>query len=241
MAMAPLQQFEVHTWIPLSLGGVDISFTNAAFFMVLSVCLPVIFLILALRRRHLIPTSLQSLAEIPLAMIQTMMTDVNGPKGTPFVPFVTAIFLFVFMGNFLGLFPYAFTFTSQFVINFALALVVVGSITVMGLVLQGAKFLRVFCPQGIPLFVAPLLIPIEMISYLTRPLSLSIRLFANMVAGHSMVKIFAYFTVMLGALGIFPLMVNVMLMAFELMVAFLQAYVFAMLSCIYLHDALSTH
>jgi F-type H+-transporting ATPase subunit a len=237
----PLQQFIVKPILNLYLFGMNLSLTNSALFMVLSVVCLALFFFCTLRQRTLIPSMVQSSAEFPLVMISNMIEETNGPAGQPFLSFIASIFLFVLMGNVLGLFPFAFTFTSQIIINFSLALFIVSVITVVGFVKHGLKFLRLFCPPGVPLFVAPILIPIELISYIARPLSLAIRLFANMVAGHSMLKIFAYFTVSLGVFGILPLAVNMGLIAFELLIAFLQAYVFAMLSCIYLNDALELH
>ncbi len=239
--MKPLSQFEVQPWIPLQICGVDISFSNSSFFMLLAASLPLVMMFFLLKKRETLPHLRQSFGEMFLFLIQNIMDDAAGPKSKPFLPFICAVFFFVFMGNFLGLFPYAFTFTSQVIINFALAFLVLTVITVTGFILQGRQFLHVFFPRGVSLYVAPLLVPVEMISYMTKPLSLAIRLFANMVAGHSMVKIFAYFSIMLGVFGIFPLLVNVVLLGFELLVAFLQAYVFSMLSCIYLHDALEAH
>ena len=239
--MKPLSQFEVQQWLPLQIFGVDISFSNSSFFMLLAAILPLVIIFFLLKKRDILPQLRQSFGEMFIFFIQNIMDDAAGPKGKPFLPFIAAVFFFVFMGNFLGLFPYAFTFTSQFIVNFALAFLVLSVVTITGFVLQGRHFLHIFLPRGVSPFVAPLLIPVEMISYMTKPLSLSIRLFANMVAGHSMVKIFAYFSIMLGVFGIFPLLVNVVLLGFELLVAFLQAYVFAMLSCIYLHDALEAH
>jgi F-type H+-transporting ATPase subunit a len=248
MQVDPLHQFQVYPIVPIKIGEVDLSFTNASLFMFLAVFLPLIFFRLAFWRKKKIPTRLQSTAEAFLQMIEQLAEDINSEKGRPFFPFIFSIFLFTFMGNMLGMFPFCFTFTSQLITNFGLAFLVLSVITIIGLMRNGVTFLRVFLPQGVPLWIAPLLIPVKVISYFLRPISLAIRLFVNMTAGHIMLKMFAYFTVSLGAWGIglgalslFPLAVNTALMAFEFLVAFLQAYVFTILSCIYLHDALYTH
>ena len=240
-SLDPLHQFIVHPVLSLKWGNMDLSLTNSAVAMVSAVVMMLVFFFIALRKIDLIPSALQSIAELPFSLVNKMIEESNGKKGYPFLPFISSIFLFVFVGNMIGMFPFAFTFTSQIIINFALAFLIVLVISIYGLIKHGAKFLRVFYPAGVPLWVAPILVPIEIISYLARPMSLAIRLFANMVAGHSMLKIFAYFRVSIGTLGVFPLVVNIGLIGFEFLVAFLQAYVFAMLSCIYLNDALYLH
>ena len=239
--MQPLAQFEVVPWIPIHVFGLDLSLTNVAAFMFLAVVLTVVFLFVGLRRQQFMPDRWQCLAEVPLHLVDDMLLETNGQKGQSFLPLMASVFLFIFMGNFLGLLPYAFTFTSQLIVNFALAVGVILIIMGIGIVRHGLSFFRIFFPSGIPLWICPFLIPIEILSYLSRPLSLAIRLTANMMAGHSMLKIFAYFTIMAGVLGVIPLCVNIVLIAFECLVAFLQAYVFTMLSCIYLHDALELH
>lgn len=240
--LQPLKQFMVTTWIPIRIGSLDLSLTNSAAFMLLAVALILVGMFLGLRRPQIIPTPWQAIAEYPLAAIETMVKETNGPEGRPFVGLLASVFLFIFTGNLLGLFPFAFTFTSQLIVNFTLAFALLAVMTVYGLVQHGWAFLRLFMPKGIPWWIAPILVPVELISYLSRPISLSIRLFSNMVAGHSMLKIFAFFT---GSMGIFggllPLGVNVGLMGFELFVAFLQAYVFTLLTCIYINDALHVH
>jgi F-type H+-transporting ATPase subunit a len=239
--LEPLHQFMVKPLAALKMGGLDLTVTNSSIFMLATLILLAGFFAFAFGRSQKIPSLVQSLAELPLGFARQMIQDSNGQEGMPFLSLISSIFLFVLVGNVLGLLPFAFTFTSQIIVNFSLAFLVVSVITLYGFVRHGLGFLRLFCPKGVPWWVAPILVPIELISYLSRPLSLAIRLFANMVAGHSMLKIFAYFTLVLGGLGVLPLMVNVALLAFELMVAFLQAYVFAMLCCIYLNDALHLH
>jgi F-type H+-transporting ATPase subunit a len=238
----PLQQFLVKTLVPIHIFGMDFSITNSAAFMLTAVGVVSGGVLLGLRKPEIIPSKVQTLAEWPFSLIETMVLETNGKEGLPFVGFLSSIFLFVLMGNLLGLLPFAFTFTSQIIINFSLAFLVLCVITVWGFIRHGPAFLRLFLPKGVSLWVAPILIPVEMISYLSRPISLAIRLFANMVAGHSMLKIFAFFTGSMGfAFGMIPLFVNVGLIGFEFFVAFLQAYVFTLLSCIYLNDALHLH
>lgn len=241
VALDPLHQFMVMPVWRLVVAGWDISVTNSALFMMTAVVLVLGFFTWALRKPSCQPGVSQAIAEMPLQFAQQLIQQTNGAEGLVFLPLIASIFLFVFMGNFLGLLPLAFTFTSQLIVNVALAAGVVVVITAYGFYRHGTHFLRLFCPAGVPWWVAPILIPIELISYLSRPISLGIRLFANMVAGHSMLKIFAYFTVTTGLLGVLPWGVNIILMGFELMVAGLQAYVFTMLCCIYLNDALHLH
>lgn len=240
--LQPLQQFLVKTLIPIHVFGLDLSLTNSAAFMMMASGMVVGGVLLGLRQPNIIPSKVQALAEWPFSVIESMVLETNGKEGLPFVGFLSSIFLFVLMGNLLGLLPFAFTFTSQIIINFSLAFLVLCVITICGFIRHGTAFLRLFLPKGVPLWVAPILVPVELISYLSRPISLAIRLFANMVAGHSMLKIFAFFTGSMGfVFGMVPLFINVGLIGFEFFVAFLQAYVFTLLSCIYLNDALHLH
>jgi F-type H+-transporting ATPase subunit a len=238
MSAQPLHQFEIHSIIPLSLGGVDISFTNAALAMVLSSMLVALLFVLGARRQAMVPSRLQSIAELGYKTIATLVDENIGANGYIFFPFVFSIFFFIAGGNIFGLFPYAFTFTSHLIATFGLAVLVIGVVTIVGFVRHGVKFCRVFAPAGIPWPVFLLLTPIEIISYCSRPFSLGVRLFANMMAGHTMLKVFAGFSVGLGALwGAAPMCINVVLTGFELLIAVLQAYVFSVLTCVYLHDA----
>jgi F-type H+-transporting ATPase subunit a len=235
----PLHQFEVHPIISLSLGNVDISFTNAALAMILSSALIASLFVFGARRQALIPSRMQSMAELGYKTIATLIDDNIGAKGYAFFPFVFSIFFFIVGGNVFGLLPYAFTFTSHLIATFGLAILVISVVTIAGFVRHGTKFFRTFAPAGIPWPVFLLLTPIELISYCSRPFSLAVRLFANMMAGHTMLKVFAGFSVGLGALwGVAPMCVNVVLTAFELLIAVLQAYVFSVLTCVYLHDAI---
>ena len=244
-----LGQFELHTALgPL---GRSVNFTQSNLMMVLGGALIIGTLIYGMRPRAVVPGRLQSLAEIAYTGIMSMAVGSIGPEGRRFFPFIFALFFFVLMGNLLGLLPYSFTYTSHIAVTFGLALMVIVVVTVVSLRIHGLHFFSYFFPVGAPKLLAPLIIPIEVISYLSRPVSLAIRLFANMVAGHVMFEVFASFILMMAAshaLGSFgvvgaigPMALNVALMGFELLVAFLQAYVFAILTCIYLHDAVHLH
>jgi F-type H+-transporting ATPase subunit a len=200
------------------------------------------------RPRAVVPGRLQAAAELSHDFIYRMAIDQIGDEGKRFFPFVFTLFFFVLMGNLLGMVPFTFTYTSHIAITAALAVMVIVLVTIVALAEHGWKFFTYFFPDGAPIWLAPLIIPIEIISYLSRPVSLSVRLFANMVAGHVMFEVFATFTVLLSgiagigwALAVLPIVVNVALMGFELLVACLQAYVFAILTCIYLHDAVHLH
>lgn len=241
-----LSQFELGTALgPL---GSSVNFTQSNLHMVIVAGLIFALMSYGMRARALVPGRLQSLAEASYEFIMGMVTEQIGHEGRRFFPFVFTLFMFVLFGNMLGLFPYAFTFTSHIAATFALAAMVFVLITVVALLLHGKKFFGYFFPEGAPIWLAPIIIPVEIVSYLSRPISLSIRLFANMVAGHVMLKVFATFIVMLAGLGavgpflsLLPLTINVALVGFEVLVAFLQAYVFAILTCIYLHDAVHLH
>ncbi len=241
MNIQPLQQFIVKNIVPLNLWGLDISITNSSLFMMITTGLVTLFLMTAFWRPAVAPSRLQALAEWPFDMVGTTIKETNGMGGMPFVPLLTSVFLFVCVGNALGLVPFSFTFTSQLAVNVVLGLVVIGAITVFGFVRQGRGFLSLFMPSGVPAWVLPVLIPVEVVSYFLRPISLAMRLFANMVAGHCVLKICAYFTVAMGLYGALPMVANTVLLGFELFIAFLQAYVFVILSCIYLNDALHQH
>ncbi len=238
----PLQQFEVKTLIPIHMGGVDASFTNASMFMMFAVAGVATFLMLSMRGRALVPTRWQSMAELSYEFIASMVRDNVGTEGRKYFPFIFSLFMFVLFANLIGLLPYSFTFTSHIIVTFAMAITVFLGVTVIGIVRHKLHFLSFFLPAGVPKIMAPILVPIEIISYLSRPVSLSIRLFANMMAGHTMMKVFAGFVVPLGILGGWaPLSVGVALTGFEFLVAFLQAYVFTILTCLYLNDAIHLH
>ncbi len=237
----PMHQFEIVPWISIEIGGIDASFTNSSFFMLVAVALITAFTTLSMSGRALVPGRLQSMAEMAYEFIARMVRDNVGTDGIKYFPFVFTLFMFVLFCNMLGMVPYAFTVTSHIAVTFAMAIIIFLGVTVIGFITHGISFLRFFVPSGIPIWMMPLLVVIEVISYLTRPLSLSVRLFANMLAGHTMLKVFAGFVVLMGILGVVPLVFMVALTGLEILVAFLQAYVFAILTCIYLNDALHMH
>ncbi|AYM04592.1 MULTISPECIES: F0F1 ATP synthase subunit A [Rhizobium/Agrobacterium group] len=244
MANDPTHQFLVQPIIPIEIGGVDFSFTNASLFMVATVAAASGFLYFATSNRGLIPTRMQSVAEMSYEFIASMLREGAGKKGMVFFPFVFSLFMFVLTANLLGMFPYFFTVTSQIIVTFALACLVIGTVIVYGFYKHGLHFFGIFAPSGVPKALLPLVASIEMISFLSRPISLSVRLFANMLAGHITLKVFAGFVASMGALGalgiggaVLPLIMTVAMTALEFLVAFLQAYVFAVLTCMYLNDA----
>jgi F-type H+-transporting ATPase subunit a len=238
----PMHQFEIKRYFDLHAFGVDASFTNSALFMVIAACLITLFTLYATRNRALVPSRLQSVAEISYEFVANMVRDNVGTSGMQYFPFIFTLFMFVLALNMLGMMPYSFTVTSHIIVTFALAAFIFIGVTVIGFAKHGVKFLKFFVPSGVPVVMLPLLVVIEIISYLTRPLSLSVRLFANMMAGHTMLKVFGAFVVALGLLGGWaPLAFMVGFTGLEILVAFLQAYVFAILTCIYLNDALHMH
>lgn len=245
-AIDALGQFELAT--ALGAVGKSVGFTQSNLFMLISAGLIVALMIWGMRARAVVPGRFQSLTESAYGFIDGMVLAQIGDEGRRFFPFVFTLFMFILFGNMLGLFPYAFTYTSHITMTFMMALIVFILITAVAIALHGRKFLGYFLPEGAPMWLAPIIVPVEIVSYLSRPISLSVRLFANMVAGHVMLKVFASFVVMLAGLGtvgpfiaVMPLAINVALVGFEVLVAFLQAYVFAILTCIYLHDAVHLH
>jgi F-type H+-transporting ATPase subunit a len=244
---SPLDQFTIKPIVPLSLGKLDISFTNSALMMGIAVALIAGVLVFSVRSRDLVPGRLQSVAELGYEFIAGMVRENVGDEGRKYFPFIFSVFSFVLMGNLLGMLPGAFTFTSHIAVTFAMALTIFVGITLIGLARHGTHFFSLFFPHGAPIAAAPILIPIEVISYLSRPISLSVRLFANMTVGHIILKIFAGFVVTLGSVqffilpGILPFGMLIGLTALEFFVAFLQAYIFTILSCIYLNDAIHLH
>lgn len=244
MANDPTHQFLIQPIVPIEVAGVDFSFTNASLFMVATVACAAGFLYLTTSARSIIPTRLQSVSEISYEFIASMLRDGAGSHGMKFFPMVFSLFMFILTANLLGMVPYFFTVTSQIIVTFALALFVIGTVVGYGFYKHGFGFLQVFVPSGVPGVLLPLVVTIEIISFLSRPISLSVRLFANMLAGHITLKVFAGFVASLGALGalgiggaILPLIMTVALTGLEFLVAFLQAYVFAVLTCMYLNDA----
>jgi F-type H+-transporting ATPase subunit a len=238
---SPLEQFEIHILKPIDLGGVNASFTNASLFMAIAVVAVTAFLVLGMRRAAVVPGRWQSMAEILYEFVASMIRDNAGHGAKAYFPFVFTLFMFILFANLIGLIPGSFAVTSHIVVTFALAAVVFLGVTLIAIAKHGLKFFSYFLPPDTPLYMAPLLVPIEVISYLARPVTLALRLFANMMAGHTMLHVFAGFVVLLGLFGIAPLAVIVALYVLELLVALLQAYVFAILTCLYLHDALHLH
>ncbi|ASP36254.1 MULTISPECIES: F0F1 ATP synthase subunit A [Stappiaceae] len=244
MANDPIQQFQIQTIFPIEVGGVDFSFTNASLFMVLTVAATSAFLIFSTSGRGLVPTRVQSVSEMMYEFIASTLRDATGTDGMRFFPLVFSLFMFVLVANLFGMFPYFFTVTSHIIVTFALAMLVISTVILYGFYRHGLKFLKLFVPHGVPAALIPLVTLIEVISFLSRPISLSVRLFANMLAGHITLKVFSGFVVSLGAMGAvgfvgaaLPLAMTVALTALEFLVAFLQAYVFAVLTCMYLNDA----
>ncbi len=239
---SPLDQFRIEEIISLELpNGVDLSFTNSSLWMTLSVMSICVSFFFATRRRALVPSYAQLIAESIYKVVADMVRDNIGKEGKRFFPFIFSLFMFILVGNVAGLLPGSFTFTSHLAVNFFLAGSIFLAVTLLGIARHGQGFLRLFLPHGTPWFLAPLLVPIELLSYVSRPVSLSVRLFANMVVGHVLLKVIAGFVVSLGLLGIVPFVGLLAITALELLVAFIQAYVFAILTCIYLHDALYLH
>lgn len=239
---SPIEQFQIKELVPLKVMGINASFTNSSLFMVIAVGLTSAFFIYAMKSRSLVPSRLQSMAELTYEFVANTVRENVGHEGMKFFPLVFSLFIFVLMANLLGMVPLSFTVTSHIVVTAALALLVIGIVIIYGFMQHGAGFLKLFVPD-VPPALLPLMVPIEVISFLSRPLSLSVRLFANMLAGHIALKIFAGFVASLlaaGAWGIIsplPLLLAIALTALEVLVAVLQAYVFAVLTCVYLNDA----
>ena len=236
-----MHQFEINRLMELEIFGLDASFTNSSLFMVLGAGLIVGFLALSMNGRSLVPTRMQSIAELSYEFVANMVRENVGQAGMRYFPFVFTLFMFILVLNLIGLIPYTFTVTSHIIVTFALAAMVFVVVTAIGFARHGLGYLRLFVPDGVPIWLMPLIVPIELISYLLRPVSLSVRLFANMMAGHTMLKVFAGFIVSLGVFGIAPLLFTIAFTGLEFVVAFLQAFIFAVLTCIYLNDAVNMH
>ena len=243
MAMNPMHQFEVYRIGPeINLGTVNLSFTNASLFMAISAITILFLLLLGTKKKLLIPSKTQFIIEMSYMFVAKMINDTAGSGAKSFFPFIFTLFMFVLFCNMIGMLPYSFTVTSHIIVTFMLAATVFIGVTIIGFIKHGIKYLELFVPKNVPIILLPLIIVIELISYLSRPVSLSVRLFANMMAGHTMLKVFGGFIISLGLLGGWlPLSFSVALIGLEILVAFLQAYVFAILTCIYLNDALNLH
>ena len=237
----PLEQFEVDSWIPIRIGDLDLSFTNSSAYMVIAAAAATFFLVASMSGRALVPNRWQSLAEIFYEVIANMLRDNVGSAGRPYFPFIFTLFIFVLFCNVIGMVPGSFTVTSHIIVTFGLAGVVFVGVTIIGIWRHGFKFLSLFFPHGAPWWTAFILIPVELVSYLSRPVSLSVRLFANMTVGHVLLKVIAGFVALMGIFGIVPFAFLIPLTALEIGIAVLQAYIFTILSCVYLHDALHLH
>ena len=237
----PLEQFVIQTWVPIKIGDIDASFTNSSAFMLLAVICASALMILAVRQRVGVPGRWQLLAELSYQFIAKMVSDNIGKEGRAYFPLIFSIFVFVLFGNLLGMIPYSFTFTSHIAVTLMMALVIFILVTVIAFMKHGFKFFSFFLPDGVPIVLAPLMVVIEVISYFTRPFSLSVRLFANMLAGHTLLKVIGGFVVPLGVFGIVPIAGLVAVMGLEFLIAFLQAYIFTILTCIYINDAIHLH
>ncbi|MBV69524.1 MAG: F0F1 ATP synthase subunit A [Pelagibacterales bacterium] len=238
----PLHQFEISNLYEIRLENIDISFTNSALSMIISILVASVLFYLGSGKNPNIPSRLQVLVEMSYDFVANMVRDNVGNGGKIFFPFIFTLFLFILFGNILGMVPYNFTYTSHIIVTFGLAGFIFLAVTLIGIAKHGVGFLKFFVPSGVPYALLPILIPIEVISYFVRPISLSLRLFANMMAGHTMLKVFASFIVLLGFIGGWaPLLLVIILTGFEIMIAVLQAYVFTILCCLYLNDALHLH
>ena len=237
----PLDQFVIQTWIPIKIGGLDASFTNSSAFMLLTVICATALMVFAVRPRAGVPGRWQLLAELTYQFIARMVSDNIGKEGRPYFPFIFSIFIFVLFGNLIGMIPYSFTFTSHIAVTLTMAVVIFLLVTIVAVMKHGVKFFSFFLPEGVPIILSPLMVIIEVISYFTRPFSLSVRLFANMMAGHTLLKVIGGFVVPLGIFGIVPIAGLVAVMGLEFLIAFLQAYIFTILTCIYINDAIHLH
>ena len=237
----PLEQFAIARIIPIHIAGLDVSYTNAALMMTIAVVSVTALMVLATRRAALVPGRWQSVAEMLYEFVADMIDSNIGQGGQQFFPFIFTLFTFILFANLLGMIPYSYTTTSQIIVTFALAAVVFILVTTIGIIRHGFHFLSLFVPHGVPKFLLLLLVPIELLSYFIRPFTLSIRLFANMLAGHTMLAIFGGFAASIGLFAFFPTGINVLLVGLEFLVAVLQAYVFAILTCLYLSEAIHLH
>lgn len=243
-AIDPIHQFEIQNIVPIKMFGMDLSFTNASLFMVIILAAVWFLMVYGTRNRELVPGKLQSAAEMSYEFVASTIRGTAGNDGMRFFPFVFSLFMFVLFANLIGLIPYSFTVTSQIVVTFAFAALVILTVILYGIYKHGLHWFRLFVPSGVSPVMLPFLVMIEVISFVSRPISLSVRLFANMLAGHITLKVFGGFVTMLlasgawAALAPLPLAGVVAISALELLVAVLQAYVFTILTCVYLNDAI---
>lgn len=240
--MSPLSQFMIKKIAHIELAGFDVSLTNSSVFMLVTTFLIIGFLHFGSRNELLVPDRFQAAVENIYDFISNLANENIGAHGKPFIPLIFTLFMFILFGNLLGMIPYGFTFTSHIIVTFAIAVFLFLLATSIGIYKHGLKFFRLFFPHGTPWYVGPILVPIEIISYFSRPISLSVRLFANMVAGHTILKVFAGFVVSIGIYGaVLPLALATIMTGFEFLVSGLQAYVFTILTCLYLKDAVELH
>jgi len=237
----PLEQFAIRPIVPILVGNVDLSFTNSSLAMAIAVAGAYGFIMLGTRQHAMVPGRLQSLVELSYEFVANLVRENAGRDGLRFFPYIFTLFFLILFGNSIGMIPGIFTFTSHIIVTFFLAICVFLGVTALGFWVHGVRFLGFFVPKGAPKIMLPLLVPIEIMSYCVRPISLSVRLFVNMMAGHTMLAVFVGFIGALGVFGVAPLAVTVALTGFEFVVAFLQAYIFTVLTCLYLHDALYMH
>jgi F-type H+-transporting ATPase subunit a len=237
---SPLAQFEVYPLLPFKIGELDLSFTNASLWMAIVVGMVTLLMMQGVRRRQLVPNRWQGASEVLVEFVSGIVRENAGKDAMKYFPFIFSLFLFILFANLGGMIPTSFTVTSHIIVTFALAAFIFIAVTLIGFIKHGTHFLSLFLPAGTPWWMMPLMIVIELVSYMARPVSLSIRLAANMLAGHLLLKIVAGF-VMIGVLGIFPFAFLLIFTGFEIFIACLQAYIFTLLTCIYLNDALNLH
>ncbi|MCB1562729.1 MAG: F0F1 ATP synthase subunit A [Alphaproteobacteria bacterium] len=242
---SPIHQFVIEPIVPIEIAGYDLSFTNSSLWMAIASGLSILLLTIAMSQKTIVPSRMQLCAEIIYQFVANMIRENIGPKGREYFPLVFTIFMVVLMGNMLGMIPYSFTYTSHIIVTGVLALMIFLLVIVIGIARHGLHFFSLFVPPGVPAPMLLILVPIELLSFLVRPITLSVRLFANMMAGHIVLKVFAGFSVGLLSLGVggffaglVPAAFNVALISLEFLIAFLQAYVFTLLTCIYLKDTI---
>ncbi len=241
----PMHQFQITPLIPIEVGGVDISFTNSALWVLIGAVLSIVIMGLAASRKSIVPGRIQLIGEEIYGFVEGMVTDNIGQKGKEYFPLVFTVFMIVAMGNMLGMIPYSFTYTSHLAVTASMALMIFAIVLLVGIIRHGFHFFSLFVPSDVPIWMMPLVVAIEIVSFISRPVTLSVRLFANMVAGHVLMKVIAGFAIMFASMGgvvilgsILPVAFNVVMIGFEFFIAFIQAYVFAVLTCIYLKDTI---
>lgn len=238
---SPLEQFNIKVLLPIKVAGLDVSFSNSSLMMLIVLLITALFLFLGTRSSKAVPNRLEAAVEVLYDMIENMVKSTAGSEARKYFPFIFSLFIFILFCNLFSMLPYAFTVTSHIAVTMAFAAFIFVCVTVIGFCKHGMHYFSLLVPSGIPILMAPMLFVIELIAYLARPVSLSIRLAANMIAGHVVLKVLASMAIMVGFFGIFPLMLLTLLTGFEIFVAVLQAYIFSILTCVYLNDALNLH